>query len=90
MSVYDLEESKIIEKIISGNYKKVLLQLPDGLKTEVEHLVPKLEKETNASILVWYGTNFGACDLPISVQALGVDLVIAFGHNKYVKDVKGW
>ena len=90
MGRYDLEEQRIIDKVNSGKYTKVLLQLPDGLKTEAGDLVRRLEKDTSATYLIWFGTNFGACDLPIGVQALGVQLVVAFGHNKYVKDVKGW
>ena len=88
--MYDLDETKIIEKIKEKNYKKVLLQLPDGLKTRAETLVPALEKATGANIFVWFGSNFGACDLPVSVRTLAVDLVVAMGHNRYIKDVKGW
>jgi len=88
--MYDLEEQHIIDHIKKGNYKKVLLQFPDGLKTRAGDVVKKLEETTNVTYLIWFGSNFGACDLPIGVQALGVDLVVAFGHNKYVKDVRGW
>ena len=88
--MYDLDEQKIIEKIKENNYKKVLLQLPDGLKTRAETLVPAIEKATGANVMVWFGSNFGACDLPVSVKTLSMDLVVAMGHNKYIKDVKGW
>ncbi|MBS3106955.1 hypothetical protein J4419_04825 [Candidatus Woesearchaeota archaeon] len=90
MGNYDLEEQRVIEKINTGTYTKVLLQLPDGLKPEAWELVKKLEGATGATIFVWFGTNFGACDLPLGVQSLGVQLVVAFGHNQYIKDVRGW
>jgi len=90
MGSYELEEEKIIAHIKKKGKKLVMLQLPDGLKREAEHLVPRIEKATGATVLLWFGTNFGACDLPVSVRTLGVDLVVAFGHNVYVKDVEGW
>ena len=87
---YDLEEQKIIETIKEKGYKRILIQLPDGLKTRAETLIPMLEKETGAEFLIWFDTNFGACDLPIGARMLNIDLVVAFGHNRYVKDPKGW
>tara|TARA_Y100000310_G_scaffold219247_1_gene220650 strand:+ start:18127 stop:18396 length:270 start_codon:yes stop_codon:yes gene_type:complete len=87
---YDLEEQNIIKKINEKGYQRILLQLPEGLKPEAESLVPRIEKETGASIFVWFGTNFGACDLPVGVKNLNIDLVVAFGHNRYIKDPKGW
>lgn len=88
--MYDLEEEKIIKKIREKNYKKVLLQLPDGLKPQAKEVVPRIEQETGAIVLVWFGTNFGACDLPIGLQAIGIDYIVAFGHNLYRKEAKGW
>ena len=87
---YDLELDKVIKTINEKKASRVLIQLPDGLKIQSETLIPLLEEKTNATILTWFGTNFGACDLPIGVKNLNVDLVIAFGHNRYVKDPKGW
>lgn len=84
--MYDLEEEKIIGTIKKNKCKSVLLQLPDGLKPKANELVQKIEKETNAVTLIWFGSNFGACDLP----NVKVDLIICFGHNVFVKDVKGW
>ncbi len=87
---YDLEEQRIIAHIKQHGYRRILIQLPDGLKQQAEHLIPRLEQETGAQFLVWFGSNFGACDLPVGVKALNVDLVVAFGHNRYIKDAKGW
>lgn len=88
--MYDLDQQKIIDKIKQENHKLVLLQLPDGLKTRAERLVKDLEEETGATILIWFGSCFGACDLPVSAKNLGVDMIVALGHNRYIKDAKGW
>lgn len=84
--MYDLDEKKIIEQIKQNKCKRVLLQLPDGLKPKAGELVKKIESETGAEVLIWFGTCFGACDLPQNVNSLGIDLVVGFGHNRYVKE----
>ena len=85
--MFNLDEKKVIDFIKQNECKKVLLQLPDGLKKQSDQLVKKLERETGAEILIWFGSNFGSCDLPISVKTLGIDLVVGLGHNIYVKEV---
>ena len=86
--MFDLDEQKIIDFIKENGSKKVLIQLPDGLKKQSDALVKEIERKTDADVFVWFGSNFGACDLPVSVKPLGFDLIVGFGHNLYVKDVK--
>jgi len=87
---YDLDEQRIIKEIKEKGHKRGLLQLADGLKPQARDLVKTIESETDAECLIWFGSCFGACDLPLSIKSLGVSLVVAFGHNTYIKDVKGW
>jgi 2-(3-amino-3-carboxypropyl)histidine synthase len=77
---YNLELEKAIEKIKQENAKKVLLQLPDGLKPKAKEIKQTLEKETNAKVSIWLGSCFGACDFPKDVD---VDLLIAWGHASW-------
>ena len=68
----------------SGNCNKaknVLLQLPDGLKTNALEIVDYLEKKTKANIIIWLDTCFGACDIPQNLK--DIDLLIHFGHSKW-------
>ena len=44
--------------------KLALLQLPDGLKPKFEEFKKNLE-DKGYNIMVWAGSNFGACDIPI-------------------------
>lgn len=86
--MFKLDEQKVIDFIKQNECKKVLLQLPDGLKINSGDLVYNLERKTGAKIFIWFGSNFGACDLPISVNSLGIDLIVGFGHNAYMKTVE--
>ena len=83
MQNYNLELDKIIEEIKKQNAKTVCIQLPDGLKPKAKEIKDKLEKETDANILIWLSSCFGACDLPQGLEKLKVDLLIQFGHSKF-------
>jgi 2-(3-amino-3-carboxypropyl)histidine synthase len=78
--MYDLEIDRIIKEIKKQKAKTVCLQLPDGLKPKAEELQDRLEKETDAQIIIWGGSCYGSCDLPLEVKNLGVDLLIHFSH----------
>ena len=78
---YDLELDKVISQIKVNKAKLVLLQFPDGLKPYATAVVDYLEENTNAEFLIWLGTCFGACDIPVGLENLPIDLVIQFGHN---------
>jgi 2-(3-amino-3-carboxypropyl)histidine synthase len=81
---YELDLDKIVLKIKNSNSNLVLLQFPDGLKPYAVCIVDYLREKTKAEFLVWFGTCFGACDIPILGKDLEkkIDLIIQFGHNK--------
>lgn len=81
MQTYDLELSKVIERINKENSKLVCIQLPDGLKPRAKEIQEAIEKNTGAKVIIWMGSCFGACDVPLQVQRLGVDLLIQWGHS---------
>ncbi len=76
---YDFEIEKIVNEIKEQKAKRVLLQLPDGLKPKATQIVNELRKKTNAEIMIWAGSNFGGCDIP----QVKVDLIVNFGHAKF-------
>jgi len=81
---YDLELDKVIEDIKKSKAKLVLLQFPDGLKQYATDIVDYLgEKTKNVEFIIWLGTCYGACDLPMGLDKLKpkIDLTIQFGHN---------
>lgn len=87
---YDLELTKLIEQINSEDKKLVLLQFPDGLKYYSKEVVDVLRKETKAQFFTYFGTCFGACDIPFHLEKLGFDLCVQWGHSVYVKKKEMW
>ena len=87
--MYDLEIGKIINEIKKADAKLVLLQFPDGLKQKSKEIVDGIEEKTKAKCLLWLGTCFGACDIPVLLFKKP-DLIIQFGHNKFIKNPLGW
>ena len=83
MDTYDLELNRVIEKINSDNAKTVCIQLPDGLKPRAKEIQQAIEKNTEANAIIWMGSCFGACDVPLQVERFGVDLLVQWGHSTW-------
>jgi 2-(3-amino-3-carboxypropyl)histidine synthase len=78
---FDLEEKRLKRKIKKLKPKIVLLQLPEGLKTEAPHLASVIE-ETGAIPIVSTDPCYGACDLAVSeAKILGAELIVHYGHT---------
>lgn len=87
---YDLEISKLIEQINSDGCERVLLQFPDGLKYYAKEVVDVLRRETSAQIFIYFGTCFGACDVPYHLERLEFDLCVQWGHSVFIKSRGMW
>lgn len=80
---YDLELDRVEKVIRREKARKILIQLPDGLKMKAAEIVDELEKRLrNVEFYVWFGSCFGACDVP-DVNENEVDLIIQFGHSAW-------
>ena len=84
--MYNLELEKAAEKINDSKARLVCIQLADGLKPKAEEITKYLEQNTKASVFIWMSTCFGACDIPLSIERLGFDLLIQFGHSRWKDD----
>jgi 2-(3-amino-3-carboxypropyl)histidine synthase len=85
MKGFDFEEERIKQEIVKLGAKRVLLQLPEGLKPEGPRLAKMIER-TGALPIVSADPCYGACDIATAeAESLGVDLIIHFGHAKQVK-----
>src|SRR5882672_3880500 len=81
---YDVELDAVAEKIRArAGTKLVALQFPDGLRdyaTEIERI---LRATTPGVEYVISGDpSYGACDLALSLQRLGADMLVHFGHTE--------
>lgn len=84
----DFELDKLFDLLSKKNYKKILIQLPDGLKPYANIIYDKIrEKYPNIEIYIYFGSDFGGCDIPIWMDKYGFDLLVHFGHLKYYKPV---
>jgi len=80
---YDLELERVVEKINKEKSNLVCIQLADGLKLKAKLILKEIENKTKAKVVIWAGSCFGACDIPLEVEKLGVDLLIQFGHSPW-------
>ena len=78
---YDLELERAIDIINKNKAKHVCIQLPDGLKPKAGEIVDSLQSKTNASITIWAGSCFGACDTPQLPKEF--DILIQWGHSPW-------
>lgn len=85
MERFDFEEERIKQEITKLGAKRVLIQLPEGLKPEGPRLA-KIVGKTGALPIVSADPCYGACDLATDeAEGLGVDLIIHYGHAKLLK-----
>lgn len=79
---FDLELNNAVKRIKKEKAKIVCIQLPDGLKPQAKEIQDYLEDNTDANIIIWFGSCFGACDTPNIKEA---DLLIQWGHSEWKK-----
>lgn len=85
MKQYDFEEERVKQEILRLNAKRVLIQLPEGLKPEAIRLAKTIER-FGVLPIVSADPCYGACDLATAeAESLSVDLIIHYGHSKLMK-----
>jgi 2-(3-amino-3-carboxypropyl)histidine synthase len=85
MKNFDLEQERLKQEITKLGAKRVLLQLPEGLKPEAPRLAKVIEK-LGALPIISMNPCYGACDLPTNeAESLDADLIVHYGHAKLLK-----
>ncbi|MEM3874721.1 MAG: diphthamide biosynthesis enzyme Dph2 [Candidatus Bathyarchaeia archaeon] len=83
--MFDFEEERLKQEIAKLGAKRVLIQLPEGLKGEAPRLAKVVER-AGALPIVSADPCYGACDLATSeAESLGADLIVHYGHAKLLK-----
>ncbi len=86
--IFELEEKRLEEEIKKHRAKRVLLQLPNGLKPEGPRLAAAIER-TGATAIISGDPCYGACDIALSeAQDLDVDLIVHYGHTAMIRKTK--
>ena len=70
-----------VSKLSSGTWHEISIP-KDGIYKLDYNFINSNLKDVN--VLIWAGSNFGACDLPVDVERAGVDLIIHFGHSPWL------
>jgi len=84
--MYDLEIQKAADEIKTRGAKRVLLQLPDGLRPVAISIAEALKRLTNAEIILNGDSCYGACDLALSqAEIIGADLIVHYAHSKLLQ-----
>jgi 2-(3-amino-3-carboxypropyl)histidine synthase len=84
--MFTLELDRVMQEIKKRKPKTVLIQVPDGLKHKAGEIVDAIEDTTDAEVFILFGSCYGACDLPLGLQVLKIDLLIQWGHNRFHKE----
>lgn len=83
-SSFALEEKRLITEIQKHKAKRVLIQLPEGLKPYAPRIAATIEK-VGAQAFVSAGPCYGACDLAIQeAQEISADLIVHYGHTQMI------
>ena len=79
---YNLEVPKTIWRIRRDGFKRVALQLPEGLTMFATTLSDIIETFTEAETVIMADVTYGACCVDdFSAKALGCDLMVHYGHS---------
>lgn len=77
----NLELEQLLSVLKQNKARKVLIQLPDGLKPKAQEIQEKIkEKYPLIQLTFWAGSCYGACDVP---HVSGYDLLVQFGHSEW-------
>ena len=84
--MYELELERVAAEMGKMGARRVLLQMPDGMRPFAFQMAEYLRKTTSAEVVISGDSCYGACDLA-SKQAieLHVDLLIHYGHTSFVQ-----
>ncbi len=84
--MYKFEESRLIMEINGKKPKRVLLQLPEGLKKDGLRIASLITNKTSSEVILSGEPLWGACDVAITeAKTLGCDLIVIYGHAPFMK-----
>lgn len=79
---YNFEVQKTIWRIIKDGYKRVALQLPEGLQRYALPLCDLISKFAECECTVMAEQTFGACCVDdMQAERLGCDFIVHYGHS---------
>lgn len=81
----NFEPEKLVAELKKANPKKVLVQLPEGIKQNAFQ-IQKLIGELGIEVVFSGETCWGGCSIAVhEAKDLGADLIVHFGHAEFIK-----
>lgn len=85
--LYDLEVERVSDEIRERHARRILLQLPEGLRPRALQLARELEERADAEVLILGNSCYGACDIALKqLEAVEADLLVHYGHSRMLPD----
>jgi 2-(3-amino-3-carboxypropyl)histidine synthase len=79
--MFQFDEAGIVEEIRKRGTRRVILQMPEGLKPVGFGLAKRIEANTGIEVFVSGDPCYGACDLALNpMKQIEADLLIHLGH----------
>lgn len=80
---YLIEIQNVIDELNKKEYKKILIQLPEGLKHHSLAIKKEINTKNHFEIFFSGDPCYGACDIPCinQLNTLGIQAVIQIGHT---------
>lgn len=80
----NFEKEKLAEELKKLKPKKVLVQLPEGIKQNAVEISKTIE-DLGIEVIFSGETSWGGCSIALQeAEALQVDLIVHFGHSKFI------
>src|SRR3990172_1018772 len=81
----NFEKDLLISQLKKAKPKKVLVQMAEGIKQNAPE-ISKIIEDLGIEVTFSGETCWGACSIGVQeAQALGVDLIVHFGHAEFIK-----
>ncbi len=86
---YNFELDRVLKEINGRNAKRILIQIPDGLKPKAFTLVNTIEKNTKTKVFLSASPCYGGCDIALNqARILNVDLIVHYGHTTFGSELE--
>jgi len=86
VQMYDMETERAADEIRRLDARRVLVQLPDGLRPGGLTLAKELRELTGVQVILSGDSCYGACDLALTqADAVDADLIIHYGHSPMLR-----
>ena len=82
--MYDFEEERLLAELKKRKPKRILLQVPEGLKKEAVCLAELIQEKAKTQVVVSGEPLWGACDIAIGeAKIIKADLIVIYGNDQF-------